>query len=108
MNPAGMYVNTAVVTAKAWSVGNDGCAVVSGSLAGSSFACSIQPKSSSEGLDMGRDKGTKQAVMYCPATTVIDQDDIVTSGGLTYRVIGPPRDAGGRGVFYVVDLEQEV
>lgn len=77
--------------------------------AGATFAlqCSIQARASTEGVELGRERSRRRAVMYYLAGTTINPNDTVTLGSSVYRVIGLPRDVAGRGVFNEVDLEVE-
>ena len=107
--PLGMMTNSATYTTRAYQGGDDhGALELDTSNTSSAFLCSIQPQSSSEGVDYGRAAGTVRAVMYYPSTQTIAKDDIVTSGGVTWKVIGPPRDVAGRSTFFEIDLEREV
>lgn len=113
MNPRGMFANTATVTP--YTISEDASNGSAKRAAGATFtiACSLQPRSSSEGLDMGRDFSRKQAVMYYGATDTggtaftLGMEDTVTLGGEIFKVIGKPRDVGGRGVYFEADLEAE-
>jgi hypothetical protein len=106
--PLGMMTNSATYTTRDWSGDDDhGAPVIDTSNTSSAFACSIQPQSSSEGIEYSRASGTKRLVMYYPSTQTIKHGDVVTSGGVVYKVVGPPRDVAGRGVFFEIDLEQE-
>jgi hypothetical protein len=107
--PLGMFTNSATCTTRSLQAGDDhGALELDTSNTGSAFACSIQPQSSSEGIEYGRAAGTVRAVMYYPSSQTIAKDDIVTSGGVTWKVIGPPRDVAGRVTYFEIDLEREV
>ena len=99
------FVNTATRTT--YTIGVDssnGSATRSGPTA-STFACSLQSRSSSEGLDYGRDASRKQAVLYYGNTVTLVPEDLITLGSDVYRVVGNPRDVAGRGVYFEADLE---
>jgi hypothetical protein len=106
-SPLGMMTNSATITVETWTADTDHGAPKRSSATGSAFACSIQPQSSSEGIEYGRAAGTKRLVMYYPSDQTLKHGDVVTSGGVTYKVVGPPRDVAGRATFFEIDLEQE-
>jgi hypothetical protein len=105
--PLGMFTNSAIITTRTWLTETNGAPVVSDSLAGSAFACSIQPQSSSEGVEYGRAAGNKRLIMYYPRDQTLKFGDTVASGGVTFKVVGPPRDVAGRATYFEIDLEQE-
>lgn len=43
-------------------------------------------------------------IAFLPIDTAVDADDYVQAEGSMYEVIGPPRDAGGRGRHLEADL----
>lgn len=45
-----------------------------------------------------------EAIAFLPIGTSIDEDDLLQAEGSLYEVIGPARDAGGRGRHLEVDL----
>lgn len=113
MNPAGMMNLSVTVTPRTATVQSSGTSTYADGTTFTSIA-SIVPKSSSESDQYMRQSGVEYAVGYFPflkgdgSALTIGHEYLVTWGSKVYRVKGPSRDAGGRGVFQIVDLEREV
>lgn len=112
MNPAGLMVNTVTVSHYTYTNGSDGTFTLNAQTTFTTKA-SVQPRSSSEGTDFDRQSGKEFAVGYFPlrkqdgTSLELPLKAEVTWGSKVYRVRGPARDVGGRGVFQSVDMERE-
>lgn len=111
MNPAGLFVNTVTVKTPTETVGTDGSYVRTFTL-DSGVKCSLQPLSASESIQYGRDAASVFARAYFSIGQVENlitvDSEILDADNVTWRVVGRPRNVGGRGVFLTVDLERQV
>lgn len=106
MNPSGMYKQSATIKSPAQAQAADGS--MSWLFSSSDpVSCEIQPLSSSESIQLDRQASGEFARMYCGAdVSVNDKCEVLDSAGVTWRVVGHPRNTGGRGVFLTIDLER--
>lgn len=71
------------------------------------FACSIQPLSSTESIQYERKASGVFARMYCGMGVGIEPNyRIIDGDAVTWLVAGRARNTGGRSVFQTVDLER--
>lgn len=64
----------------------------------------IQGRSGRELTDETGNIAVTDAIGFLAIDTVISARDRIKMGGSTYQVVGPPRDAGGRGRHLELDL----
>lgn len=108
--PFHLLRSTAVVTTPTRTVEADGSPSEVGVDSGS-IACTIQPASSREAIQLSRELGVVVFEGYFAPTddagtaTAIKKESTVEVSGVTYRVLGPGRDAAGKGVLIVAELE---
>jgi hypothetical protein len=69
----------------------------------------IQPRASRE-VETDETAGTalSDAIAYVGPNEVITDRDYLKEGSRVFEVVGPPRDAGGRGKHFEIDLLQVI
>lgn len=106
--PSGrLFINTATVINPTANVETGTGARLPSFGSGTSYSCSIQPKTAEERLDMGRDADETLVTFYFPAGTTVAGDAQITSNGITYRAIGPGRNGAGVNTYVRVDAVTE-
>lgn len=106
MSPESMYVNTASLRVITNTVADDGSYSHDITI-GDSFPCSIQPLSSSESIQYERQASGEFARLYCdPSVSITAESEIVDESSVVWRVVGRPRNTGGRSEFQTIDLER--
>lgn len=112
--PSGrLFINTATVINPTANVETGTGARLPSFGSGTSYSCSIQPKTAeerprhAERLDMGRDADETLVTFYFPAGTTVAGDAQITSNGITYRAIGPGRNGAGVNTYVRVDAVTE-
>lgn len=106
-----LFNTTATVTPTTWATQADGSVARSDGTAVSNVPCRINAMSGRETARLGREFGTTMFDGFFPMTLgdgtalALTLDAKVVSGGVTYRVKGPPVNQGGAGQLYQVTLE---
>lgn len=101
---------TMTITTQPWVKQTDGSIKVSGSSTGSAIPCALQANSSAEALEYKRETGRQMLSLYYPysyggSAVSLSHEQLVNVGGTQYKVIGKPRDMGGRQRFVKADVE---
>lgn len=106
MNPAGMFNQTVSLYIPDETHETD-ASVSTELVLDSDFKCSLQPLSSSESIQYERKASGEFARLYCGASIAITKDcEVQDAANVRWRVVGQPRNTGGRSVFLTVDLER--
>lgn len=111
VTPVHLLDYTATISTPAYTAQADGSAsaVYSDS---STVLCTIQPASSREAVQLARELGVQVWEGYFAPSdssgtaTAISKGALINIGGLTYRSLGPGRDAAGKGVLIVCEMER--
>jgi len=102
---------TMTATPYTWSTQADGSVKWTAGTPVTGIPCRINAMSAREAMRLGREFGTTVFECFYPArlgngTAVsLTLDSVVSSGGTTYRVVGPAVDQGGASLLNMAILE---